>query len=291
MDTRLFRGVFATAVCALFAVSAFADATVNASNSGPYCAGSSVLLYGSSSDPAATYSWNGPNNYASTDQNPVIANASADTAGTYTLTTSGTTATTNLVMNPNASINVPAHITTNDASHANGPDGATSYSWSIAGNGTLTGGQNAKTALFTAGAPGMIALTLSTGCSTVTQNVEVDPQPTISVNNVAQQPGPKGTSTPFTFRISLSAPSTQTVSVQYATSNQTAAAPKDFAYTYGTATFQAGDTYKDIPVLVNGTSSNPTKTFAFNLYNPQNATIQPIYGTIPMKGHGTILAK
>jgi gliding motility-associated-like protein len=54
------------------------------SNGGPYCEGSTIELFAS---PGGTsYSWTGPNGFTSNLQNPIIPNATAAMAGTYTVT-------------------------------------------------------------------------------------------------------------------------------------------------------------------------------------------------------------
>ena len=50
------------------------------------CSNATVTLSGSSSVPGATYSWSGPNSFASTSQNPVVS-----VTGTYALTVTNTT--------------------------------------------------------------------------------------------------------------------------------------------------------------------------------------------------------
>jgi len=67
-------------------------ATPSATTDSPVCAGATLTL----TTPAvtgATYNWSGPNGFSSTDQNPVIANATAATDGTYfvTITVDGCT--------------------------------------------------------------------------------------------------------------------------------------------------------------------------------------------------------
>ncbi|MFT5384476.1 MAG: hypothetical protein ACI81W_001877, partial [Saprospiraceae bacterium] len=54
-----------------------------AGNTGPYCANDPIILFGSTQSPGSviTYSWTGPNSYASMDQNPI----NATEPGTYML--------------------------------------------------------------------------------------------------------------------------------------------------------------------------------------------------------------
>jgi gliding motility-associated-like protein len=55
-----------------------------ANTNSPVCAGTSINLQ-SPTIPNAVYNWSGPNGFTSVQQNPVISNASAANAGTYTL--------------------------------------------------------------------------------------------------------------------------------------------------------------------------------------------------------------
>ncbi|RYY38474.1 MAG: PKD domain-containing protein [Chitinophagaceae bacterium] len=67
-------------------------ATVNESPATPtasspaICSGSNLVLNASSTTAAVGYSWSGPNGFISTQQNPVIANATTNASGTYTVT-------------------------------------------------------------------------------------------------------------------------------------------------------------------------------------------------------------
>ena len=86
--------------------------------------------------------------------------------------------------------------------------------------------------------------------------------------------GNSGT-TNATFTVTLSAASTQTVTVQYSTQNNTATAPADYtAATNQTLTFSPGTTSKPLTIAVVGdTLVEPDETFFVNLSNPTNATI------------------
>jgi hypothetical protein len=56
-----------------------------ASSNSPVCTGNPLTFF-CPNLPGATFQWSGPNGFSSTQQNPVIANASLSNAGTYTLT-------------------------------------------------------------------------------------------------------------------------------------------------------------------------------------------------------------
>ena len=61
---------------------------ITASNTGPYCEGSTIQL--SATAGATTYSWTGPNGFTSSLQNPTIPNATVAMSGTYSVTGTGT---------------------------------------------------------------------------------------------------------------------------------------------------------------------------------------------------------
>jgi hypothetical protein len=115
-----------------------------------------------------------------------------------------------------------------------------------------------------------------------------DPAPVLSVNSVSQAEGNSGT-TPMVFTVTMSAPSEQEVTVQYATADDTATqADNDYQVTSGTLTFAAGTSQLTqlVTVLVNGdTNVEPNEDFHLVLSSPTIATIDPNAGT----GVGTIL--
>ena len=97
--------------------------------------------------------------------------------------------------------------------------------------------------------------------------------PSVSIADVSAAEGNSGT-TMMSFPVTLSAASTQTVSVNYATSNGTATAPADYAAASGTIRFAPGETSKPIQVaLVGDTIYEPNETFTVALSNSVNATI------------------
>ena len=64
-------------------VTVYANPAASAANGGPYCPGETISLFASD---GSSYSWTGPNGFASTLQNPTIPNASSLHVGTYTVT-------------------------------------------------------------------------------------------------------------------------------------------------------------------------------------------------------------
>jgi hypothetical protein len=106
-------------------------------------------------------------------------------------------------------------------------------------------------------------------------------QPTLSIGNVTQNEGNAGTTT-FNFPVTLSGASSQTVTVNYTTSDGTATvADNDYvAVASGTITFAPGETSKTAPVTVNGdTKVESNETFTVALSNPSQATINQSPGT------------
>jgi len=92
--------------------------------------------------------------------------------------------------------------------------------------------------------------------------------------------------TPFPFNVTLSAPSSNTVRVQYTTMPGTAVEGFDGDYDHqaGTLTFAPGETLKTITVMVHADFfDEPTETFTVHLFGADNATIAQADGI------GTIL--
>lgn len=114
------------------------------------------------------------------------------------------------------------------------------------------------------------------GTGTITND---DPQPAISINDVSLSEGNAGTKT-ASFTVSLSNPSSQTITVNFATSPATATAGSDYVTASGTVTFTPGQTSRPITVTINGDAvSEPNETFSINLTSPTNATISDTQGT------------
>src|SRR2546426_318453 len=95
--------------------------------------------------------------------------------------------------------------------------------------------------------------------------VNDDTQPTIAINDVSHNEGNSGT-TSYDFTVSLSNPSSATITVHYATADNTATvADADYVPASGTVTFAPGTTSQTVTVLVNGDNkSEPDDIFFFN---------------------------
>ncbi|HWL32596.1 MAG TPA: Calx-beta domain-containing protein [Gaiellaceae bacterium] len=107
----------------------------------------------------------------------------------------------------------------------------------------------------------------STGVSLVISTLSV------SIGDTSVNEGDTGT-TNASFDVTLPAPRTQPVIVDYATADGTAVAPADYAAASGTVTFAPGETTKTIPVAVKGDALDENaETFFVNLSNAGNATI------------------
>jgi hypothetical protein len=103
--------------------------------------------------------------------------------------------------------------------------------------------------------------------------IDDDPPPTVSINDVSVNEGNAGMVT-ATFTVSLSTISAKPITVDYATADNTAVQPDDYAASTGTLTFNPGDTTKTIDVGVAGdTLDELDETFFVNLSTPSNVTI------------------
>jgi concanavalin A-like lectin/glucanase superfamily protein/lysyl oxidase/Calx-beta domain-containing protein len=97
--------------------------------------------------------------------------------------------------------------------------------------------------------------------------------PAVSLTDATVAEGDSG-SVPASFTASLTPPSTQTVTVQYGTSNDSAAAGFDYSTASGTVTFAPGEVTKPVTVNVLGdTLSEASETYFLTLTNPTNAIL------------------
>src|SRR5216117_1768124 len=116
-------------------------------------------------------------------------------------------------------------------------------------------------------------------------SVIVSAPPTIAINDVTVTEGNGGTTNAI-FSVTLSAASSQTITVDFATADDTATvADNDYVAASGTVTFAPGVTSQPVTVTVNGdTKFESNETFFVNLSNPTGgATISD------GQGQGTIV--
>jgi hypothetical protein len=108
---------------------------------------------------------------------------------------------------------------------------------------------------------------------------DADPLPALSVNDVTSVEGNAG-NTPFTFTVSLSNPSFQTITAAYSTADSTATvAGGDYTAASGTVSFPPGVTSAPVVVTVKGDLTlEPDEIFSLGLANPTNATIADAQG-------------
>ena len=115
----------------------------------------------------------------------------------------------------------------------------------------------------------------SQGIGTITND---DSQPTISINDVSANEGDSGT-TNAEFTVSLSNASSQTITVNYATADNTATAGNDYSSAAGTLTFTPGQMSQAVSIGINGDVLNEDSVaFNVNLTAPNNATINDAQG-------------
>ena len=100
-----------------------------------------------------------------------------------------------------------------------------------------------------------------------------DPTPSLSIADHTVAEGNSGT-TNAVFTVTLSAPSSTTVTVDYATQDGSASAPSDYIPASGTLTFSPLVTSRTLTVPVNGdTTVETNETFSVILSNPVNAVV------------------
>ena len=89
-----------------------------------------------------------------------------------------------------------------------------------------------------------------------------DPTPTIAINDVTVAEGNTGTVEAI-FTVSLSGPSSTTITVKATTAGGSATSPQDYSgYSNRTVTFAPGDTTEDVVVVVHGDAvDEPNETF------------------------------
>ena len=120
-----------------------------------------------------------------------------------------------------------------------------------------------------------------TGTGTITDNDGAPPPPpppplpTLSIGAATVEEGEEAE-----FEVTLSAPSSETVRVDYATSGGTATEGSDYTGSSGTLTFTAGTTARTVTVqTTDDTEQEITERFTVVLSGPENATVETGTGT------------
>lgn len=117
------------------------------------------------------------------------------------------------------------------------------------------------------------ALVDAEGAGTITNDDVPAVVPSISVGDAAAVEGNSGAGS-LTFAVTLSAPTTNSVTVDFATADGSASAGTDYAAGGGTLVFAPGVTSQTITVVVAGDVAIETdETFVVGLANASNATI------------------
>jgi hypothetical protein len=201
----------------------------------------------------------------------------------------GDTGSSNATFTVTLSPAVSGTVTVNYAT-SNGTATAGSDYTATSGTLTFTAGQTSKTIAvpvlgdtaieanetFTLTLSSASGATLSRASATAT--ITNDDSPALSISDVTVTEGQSGT-TNAVFTATLSTISTQTVTVNFVTSNGSATAGSDYVAQTGNLSFTAGQTTKTISVTVNGdTTAEPNETFLVTLSSPSGATIADAQG-------------
>lgn len=116
--------------------------------------------------------------------------------------------------------------------------------------------------------------TLGTQKTATVAIIDNDPLPVISL--IANQTVIEGLTSPqnVVYTVTLSNPSSRTITVQYATANGTALAGSDYTSVIGTLTFNPGVTSQTITIpILNDSINEADETFTLTLTNPTNAAL------------------
>ena len=98
--------------------------------------------------------------------------------------------------------------------------------------------------------------------------------PELPVITIADADGTEGSNASVDFPVTLSPASTDTVTVDYYTVNETAIAGSDYTATTGTLTFAPGETGKTVAVpIIDDTVEDDGEAFYLVFHNPNGATI------------------
>lgn len=149
-------------------------------NDGPACVGEDITL-SISSQSGATYSWVGPNDFISTDQNPVLTNLSQDMAGIYTATVQigdclSESVTTEVIVNASESFSISASGSTifcvgNSVVLSTQNRGGFTYQWR--NNGSNLSVTSSSITITASGLYDVMVTNQSTGCQVESNQIEI----------------------------------------------------------------------------------------------------------------------
>lgn len=127
---------------------------------------------------------------------------------------------------------------------------------------------------------------------TITVEPNVGPVPTLTIDDITADEGSDGTTTNFTFTVTLTPASALPVLVQVDTANGTATAPADYGSVLGTVlNFAAGETTKTVTVkVVADKILEPVENFFVNLSKADGAVIGDGQGIGTITNDDTITA-
>lgn len=262
--------------------------------SGPTSGGTTVTITGTnfSSATAVTFGANPALSYTVNSASQITA-TSPSGAGTIDIritTAGGTSATSAADRFTYLAAPTVTNVSPNSGS-INGGQAVTITGTNLTGTTSVTFGGTAATAVTVvsattvtattpAHAAGLVnvALTTGGGTGTLAGGYTYLSPPNMTVNDVTLAEGNAGT-TAATFTVSLSAASSDTITVNYATADGTALAGSDYVATSGTLTFTPGQTSKTVNVQVNGdTVYEAVEQFALNLSGVTNAALADAQG-------------
>ncbi len=126
--------------------------------------------------------------------------------------------------------------------------GVTSQTITVSANGDTTVESNETFYVKLTSASSNATIADGQGLATIL-NDDIPPLPSLSINSVSANEGDRG-QTKFTFTVSLSAASSQTINVQYATQDGSALAGSDYKAASGTLSFTPGVTSRTITVSI-----------------------------------------
>ena len=168
----------------------------------------------------------------------------------------------------------PADYVTNMGLLTFNPGGALTQTVTVVVNGDVIDEGTSETFTVALSTPTNATIGDGSATGTITDDDGIVIVPSASIADVTVTEGDAGT-VDAVFTVTLFPMSGQTVTVDYATADGTAAAPGDYTAATGTLTFDPGVTTRDVTVLVQGDVVNEgaSETFTVGLSMPTNAAI------------------